>query len=170
MNNKLVFSLIFATLLLAGCTQPTTAATPTIKPTETATIQPSQLSATPTTRVTVEATQPAATTETPQASVPQASVSENQVEEITLTANDQTWSPSSIVVKKGKPVKLTIITLDVPHGLFIPEFGINKEVKPGAPAVVEFTPEKAGSFSFICNVFCGDRHSEMTGSLIVEEN
>jgi cytochrome c oxidase subunit II len=39
---------------------------------------------------------------------------------------------------------------------------------PDKEARVTITPQKAGQFAFFCDVFCGDGHEEMGGTLIVE--
>jgi cytochrome c oxidase subunit 2 len=33
---------------------------------------------------------------------------------------------------------------------------------------VTLTPDKAGSFTFFCDIFCGDGHEDMEGTLVVE--
>jgi heme/copper-type cytochrome/quinol oxidase subunit 2 len=32
---------------------------------------------------------------------------------------------------------------------------------------LSFTPDKAGTFTFLCDVFCGDGHEGMSGRLVV---
>jgi heme/copper-type cytochrome/quinol oxidase subunit 2 len=34
-------------------------------------------------------------------------------------------------------------------------------------AVLRFTPDRAGSFTFLCDVFCGSGHENMSGTLNV---
>ena len=38
---------------------------------------------------------------------------------------------------------------------------------PGVPARVRFTPEKSGTFPFLCDIFCGDGHESMSGTIVV---
>jgi cytochrome c oxidase subunit 2 len=40
-------------------------------------------------------------------------------------------------------------------------------VVPGREAVLRFTPDRPGSFTFVCDVFCGDGHENMSGTLVV---
>ncbi len=87
----------------------------------------------------------------------------NDVNAITIEAERFEYSPSTITVKKGEKVKLVINNEDTTHGISIPELGVT-----GIDSV-EFTPDKAGTFSFRCPTFCGDGHREMTGTLIVTE-
>ena len=44
----------------------------------------------------------------------------------------------------------------------IPDFNVKGETG------VEFTADKAGEFDFYCTVFCGDKHQEMKGKLIIK--
>jgi len=88
---------------------------------------------------------------------------------VKLTAKKFEYSPSEITVKKGEPVVLEISSEDVRHGFNLPDFGIRLDVKPGAVNRVRFTPDKAGRFTFHCDVFCGDGHEDMDGTLNVTE-
>ena len=47
-------------------------------------------------------------------------------------------------------------------------FGIRTDIVPDKETRVTVTPDKAGKFAFLCDVFCGDGHEEMGGVLIVE--
>ena len=89
--------------------------------------------------------------------------------EIHLTARKFDYSPSEIVVKKGEPVAIEIVSLDRRHGFTVPELKIRSDAKPGQNTIVRFTPEKAGRFDFHCDVFCGSGHESMTGTLVVVE-
>lgn len=77
------------------------------------------------------------------------------------------WEPKQLIVKKGELVRLVIHNADVKHGLVIPDLGVNQDIPPEG-AVVEFTPEKRGTFEFFCSVWCGEGHMEMQGSITVE--
>lgn len=79
------------------------------------------------------------------------------------------YTPNQITVKKGEKVKLSLKSMDVPHGFAIDELNIATEVAPGPPVVVEFTPTRAGKFEFYCVVRCGKDHLKMRGTLIVED-
>ena len=88
---------------------------------------------------------------------------------IHLTAKKFDYSPNEITVKKGEPVVIEIVSLDRKHGFTIPDFGVRSDVKPGAKNVVRFTPDKAGTFNFHCDLFCGSGHEGMTGTIVVVE-
>ncbi len=89
--------------------------------------------------------------------------------EINLTANNWAFEPSTIQAKKGQLVKLHVTSVDVAHGFALPVFGINERLEPGEVVDIEFTPNQVGTFTFFCNVYCGDGHSEMRGELVVTE-
>lgn len=78
------------------------------------------------------------------------------------------WDPSTLLVKKGELVRLVIHNADVMHGIVIPELGIMEGDIPPEGAVIEFTPDKVGTFEFFCSVYCGEGHMEMRGKVIVE--
>ena len=101
-------------------------------------------------------------------STPTSSPISGDVKEFTMTAKKFEFSPASITVKVGDKVKLTINSLDVPHGFSIDELGIKQDIEVGKPTTIEFTASKKGNFRFYCSLFCGSGHKEMEGQLIVE--
>jgi cytochrome c oxidase subunit 2 len=87
---------------------------------------------------------------------------------ISMTVKRFEFSKKVIVVKKGVPVVIEITSLDVPHGFSVPDFHARAEVvMPGIVTKVRFTPDKTGEFQFLCDIFCGDKHDEVEGKLIV---
>lgn len=91
------------------------------------------------------------------------------VHEVQVTSRKYEFSSSSLRVKKGEQVRLIIAALDHDHGFKLDEFQINQKIKKGKTATVEFTADKAGTFSFRCSNFCGLGHRGMKGTLVVEE-
>ena len=89
--------------------------------------------------------------------------------EITVEGGEFKFTPSEITVKKGEKVTLTFKnTGSFPHDFTIADLNIaTKRINPGEEDTVEFTPEEAGEYEFICSV---GNHEEqgMTGTLIVE--
>ncbi|HEX7436841.1 MAG TPA: cytochrome c oxidase subunit II, partial [Caldimonas sp.] len=41
------------------------------------------------------------------------------------------------------------------------------DIMPGKTATLRLTPDKTGSFIFLCDVFCGTGHEDMNGTLVV---
>jgi len=76
-----------------------------------------------------------------------------------------------IEVSKGDQVVLKLRSADVTHGFSLKAFGIYvaKGIQPGKTVYVSFKADKVGTFIFMCNVFCGDIHQHMQGTLIVRD-
>ena len=90
------------------------------------------------------------------------------VKTFSIVATQWTFEPSTITVKEGDRVKLSVTSADVAHGIALPDFGIAQSVQPGQTVDVELVANKKGRFSFFCNVYCGQGHINMKGLLIVE--
>ena len=91
-------------------------------------------------------------------------------QKITVTAKKYEFNPSTIEVKAGTPVEITLQSEDTKHGFVCKELGVEKVVfDPDNPAIVTFTPEKAGTYEFKCAKFCGMGHSKMKGQIVVTE-
>ncbi len=43
------------------------------------------------------------------------------------------------------------------------------DIAPGVTSTPKFTPDKAGTLTFLCDVFCGSGHEDINGVLIVSE-
>lgn len=99
-----------------------------------------------------------------------AQMSSAGVEVIQMTAKRYAFTPATITVKRGERVKLIITALDREHGFKLPALNIDQKLKKGVPTTVEFTADKAGTFTFKCSVFCGLGHHRMKGKLIVEDH
>lgn len=92
---------------------------------------------------------------------------EASVKEFRMTAKQFVFEPETIEVNKGDKVRLIVTSLDVPHGISIPEYGINERLDVGKQVTIEFTADKEGTFTAFCSVFCGSGHSNMKGKIIV---
>jgi plastocyanin len=95
--------------------------------------------------------------------------SETEVKDITVEGSEFSYSPSSINLMAGEPVRLTFNNIGtVAHNLVIDELGVTtKTVTPGESDTVEFTPDKSGTFTFYCSI---DSHRArgMEGEVMVE--
>jgi cytochrome c oxidase subunit 2 len=67
----------------------------------------------------------------------------------------------------GQPIKLTMISQDVLHAMYLPEFRTQFHVVPGRYTSLHFTPTKIGEFKMLCAMHCGTQHSEMVGKVFV---
>lgn len=92
------------------------------------------------------------------------------VELIARSPNNGNWHPREFKVPYGKEVKVLIRNIEtVSHGFALPDFDVAaREIKAGEVVVVRFTPDKKGTFPFMCTVWCSDEHIHMTGEITVE--
>ena len=85
-----------------------------------------------------------------------------------LIAKSWQWTPI-LRLQRGQTYRLHISSLDIDHGFSIVPINMNFMVIPGYEYVLEIKPTEAGTFSIICNEFCGIGHHLMIGKLIVVE-
>ncbi len=74
---------------------------------------------------------------------------------------------NTIHVPIGRKVKLTMISQDVIHAMFIPAFRAQYHVIPGRYTSLWFEATKPGKYPLFCNMYCGTQHSEMGGYVYV---
>ena len=156
-----ILVLLLASLLIAGCgaqTQ-TTSTPPTPLPKATA------IKATATNTPSLET--PNAPGPAPASTQAPLSTPIGHIREFSIVSKQFTYEPSTITVNKGDKVVLTLTTADVAHGFSLPDFGIDQRIEPGATATVTFVADKAGTFTWRCNIPCGAGHQHMTGKLVV---
>jgi plastocyanin domain-containing protein len=75
------------------------------------------------------------------------------------------YSPDVIVVKKGVPVRLNFYrdeTSSCSENVVFGDFGIARDLPAYQTTAIEFTPERAGEFTFACSM------NMLRGKLIVE--
>jgi len=89
---------------------------------------------------------------------------------IRIAASAFEFTPSEIVVEKGVPVTLELVSKDRHHGFKLPGFHQRAEINPGSVQRVRFIPDQLGTFTFFCDVFCGEGHESMSGTLKVVEH
>lgn len=70
-------------------------------------------------------------------------------------------------VPRGKPVRLVMISEDVIHGFFIPDYRIKQDILPGQYTTLWLSPDKDGSYDIFCTQYCGVGHSTMRATLVV---
>ena len=86
---------------------------------------------------------------------------------IKISAKRFDYSPGQLTLKKGQRVVLELTSKDVVMGFNLPDFNVRGDMIPGKVTRVEFTPDKTGAFTFLCDIFCGSGHEEMHGKLTV---
>jgi cytochrome c oxidase subunit II len=88
---------------------------------------------------------------------------------IEITAKRFAFSPDKITLKKGQTVRLRLHSEDVTHGFFLRPLKLDEEIPAGETTEVIVTPQQAGTFTTICDHFCGANHGNMNMTMVVEE-
>ena len=88
-------------------------------------------------------------------------------EVIKITARKFSFLPPEVTLKKGVPVILELSTDDVFMGFNAPDLGARVDLVPGKTMRLRVVPAKAGKVAFLCDVFCGSGHEEMSGLITV---
>lgn len=88
---------------------------------------------------------------------------------IKIVAKKFDYTPNVIKLKKGVPVVLEFTTLDVVMGFKVPDLGVRADIIPGKVSRVRLVPDKVGTFPFLCDIFCGSGHEDMTGTIVVTD-
>jgi len=87
---------------------------------------------------------------------------------VKIVAQRFQYTPGEFRVKAGRPVLLEFTSLDFVHGFNMPDLKVRADLVPGALTRVPIAAAKPGTYDFVCDNFCGDRHEEMHGRMIVE--
>jgi cytochrome c oxidase subunit 2 len=74
---------------------------------------------------------------------------------------------NTLHVPTGRAIVITMISEDVIHSFFVPAFRVKKDVLPGLYTSLWFTPTKPGRYHLFCAEYCGTKHSEMKGEVVV---
>ena len=93
-----------------------------------------------------------------------ATVGQGGVQEIKVTVKGG-YSPDLIVVKQGRPVRLDFYrdeTASCSDRVIFGDFGIARDLPAYKTTPIEFTPDRAGEFTFTCGM------NMMRGKLVVE--
>ncbi|OGY09132.1 MAG: hypothetical protein A2700_01160 [Candidatus Blackburnbacteria bacterium RIFCSPHIGHO2_01_FULL_44_64] len=91
------------------------------------------------------------------------------LEEVVVSGDEFSFSPSTINLKKGKTVRLTFKNVGkMAHNLAVPDLGISTAVIAGGKEVtVEVTPKLIGTFESYCSV--GNHKTQgMVGKVVVQ--
>ncbi|HEY6272142.1 MAG TPA: cytochrome c oxidase subunit II [Terriglobales bacterium] len=74
---------------------------------------------------------------------------------------------NALHVPTGRPIRVTLISQDVIHDLFVPAFRVKMDVLPNRYTYVWFTPTQVGTYHLFCSQYCGTNHSGMVGEVTV---
>jgi len=79
------------------------------------------------------------------------------------------FTPSEITLTKNEPVILEFTATDDLMGFKSAGLGVRMDIVPGKVTRLRLVPDRVGKFMFYCDVFCGDGHEEMDGTITVVE-
>lgn len=71
-------------------------------------------------------------------------------------------------VPVGRPVKLVMISQDVIHDFFLPDFRIKADIVPSRYTQLWFKADEPGEHQVFCAEYCGLDHSNMLAKVIVD--
>ena len=95
--------------------------------------------------------------------------------EINVTARQWSWlfeypngvKDTELTVPVGNPVRLSLTSSDVIHGLYVPAFRIKQDAVPGMKTYLWFQAAETGIFDLLCSQYCGLQHAHMLSKVIV---
>jgi cytochrome c oxidase subunit 2 len=87
---------------------------------------------------------------------------------IPITAKRFEFEPKEIRLKAGERVKLAVTSQDVTHGFFSRPLHFDEDLTPGKTVEVPIEAPSAGTYTIICDHFCGSGHGGMKMTLVVE--
>ncbi len=96
---------------------------------------------------------------------------------IDVTGSMDGFDKSEIHVKVGQPVTIRLTSMGNAahtdgggkHQFAVDELGVNIIAQPESSSYLTFTPTKAGSYMFYCDICCGGKaNPTMNGTLVVE--
>lgn len=88
---------------------------------------------------------------------------------VEIAAKRFAFTPAEVHLKRGETVTLRFRSEDVTHGFLLRPLKLSLDLEPGKTVDALVTPAAAGTFTAICNHFCGSGHGGMKMKVIVEE-
>ncbi len=79
------------------------------------------------------------------------------------------WTADTLHVPLGRPVKLTLTSEDVIHGLSVPAMRLSEAVLPGRPAEAWFEAALADTFELRSDIYSGEGYEGMRTALIAQD-
>jgi plastocyanin len=89
---------------------------------------------------------------------------------LSLEARSFAFEPAMIQVNQGDRVVLDLASVDVTHGIYVDDYGVEAVSEPGHTARLEFVADRTGKFKYRCSIACGGLHPFMVGELVVRPN
>jgi cytochrome c oxidase subunit II len=87
---------------------------------------------------------------------------------IDITAKRFAFSPNEIHLKAGQPAVLHLTSADVKHGFFSRTLAVDETIPAGQSIDVKVGAAQPGTYTIICDHFCGSGHGNMKMTVVVE--
>lgn len=87
---------------------------------------------------------------------------------IEIVAKRFEFTPNVLTLKKGETVTLRFRSEDVTHGFLFRPLKLDLDIPPGKAIEVTVTPAAAGTWTAICDHYCGSGHGGMKIKVTVE--
>ena len=71
-------------------------------------------------------------------------------------------------LQEGQTYRLHLTSMDYNHGFSLQPANINIQIVPGYEHVVTIVPNQSGTYSVVCNEFCGIGHHTMVGRIYIK--
>jgi cytochrome c oxidase subunit 2 len=79
-----------------------------------------------------------------------------------VTITGEPGEPPELVVPLDQPVELNLVSADVAHSFWVPDFLSKRDLIPGVENEITVTPNETGTYIGRCAEFCGLDHWRMT--------
>lgn len=87
---------------------------------------------------------------------------------IAIHAKRFEFEPKEIHLAKGEPVTLALTSEDVTHGFFSRQLHFDEDIAPGKTVSLPLSPTEPGTYTVICDHYCGSGHGGMKMVIVVE--
>jgi cytochrome c oxidase subunit II len=74
---------------------------------------------------------------------------------------------NTLYLPKDQPVKFDVVTRDVIHSFWVPQFRLKTDTVPGLTTHIRVTPDRYGTYDVVCAELCGLGHSTMRSDVHV---
>ena len=79
-----------------------------------------------------------------------------------VTITGEPGEPPEMVIPVDRPVQLRLVSADVAHSFWVPDFLSKRDLIPGVDNEISVTPTETGSYVGRCAEFCGLDHWRMS--------
>lgn len=78
------------------------------------------------------------------------------------------FEPKEVHVARGEAVVLEVTSEDVTHGFFSRPLRFDEDIEAGKTVRVPVTASESGTYTVICDHYCGSGHGNMKMTIVVD--